>query len=101
MLISGMGELHLEVITHRLERDMNIPVRVGRPRVSYRETISAVADAKKQSVSTLIDIKVMPKTMTDGYESWWRCGVAEVSQKKEIQAAYAGQQEGIKNARPY
>ena len=68
---------------------------------TMKELRSAVADAKEQTVSTLIDIKVMPKTMTDGYESWWRCGVAEVSQKKEIQTAYAGQQEGIKNARPY
>ena len=39
--------------------------------------------------------------MTDGYESWWRCGVAEVSKKKEIQAAYAAQQEGIKKAKAF
>jgi 3D-(3,5/4)-trihydroxycyclohexane-1,2-dione acylhydrolase (decyclizing) len=68
---------------------------------TMKELREAVADAKKQSVSTLIDIKVLPKTMTDGYASWWRCGVAEVSKKKEIQAAYAAQQEGIKKARPY
>jgi elongation factor G len=46
MLISGMGELHLEVMTHRLERDLNIPVRVGQPRVSFRETISAMGEAE-------------------------------------------------------
>lgn len=68
---------------------------------TMEELRAAVADAKKQSVSTLIDIKVLPKTMTDGYASWWRCGVAEVSQKKGIQAAYAAQQEGIQKARPY
>jgi elongation factor G len=38
-LISGMGELHLEVIQHRLTRDYNLNVRVHKPRVSYRETI--------------------------------------------------------------
>jgi elongation factor G len=38
-LISGMGELHLEVIRHRLERDFNLKCRVHRPRVSYKETI--------------------------------------------------------------
>jgi len=38
-LISGMGELHLEVIRHRMERDFRLNVRVHRPRVSYRETI--------------------------------------------------------------
>ena len=39
-LISGMGELHLEVIKHRLLRDFNLNVRVHKPRVSYRETIA-------------------------------------------------------------
>ena len=38
-LISGMGELHLEVIKHRMERDFKLSVRVHKPRVSYRETI--------------------------------------------------------------
>ncbi len=38
-IISGMGELHLEVIQHRLERDFNLKIRVHKPRVSYRETI--------------------------------------------------------------
>ena len=38
-LISGMGELHLEVIQHRLERDFRLNVKVHNPRVSYRETI--------------------------------------------------------------
>lgn len=39
MIISGMGELHLEIITNRLIRDMKVAVHVGKPRVSYRETI--------------------------------------------------------------
>jgi elongation factor G len=43
-LISGMGELHLEVITHRLLRDFNLKVRVHRPRVSYKETVARAAD---------------------------------------------------------
>jgi elongation factor G len=38
-LISGMGELHLEVIQHRLLRDFNLNVKVHKPRVSYRETV--------------------------------------------------------------
>ena len=38
-LISGMGELHLEVIQHRLERDFKLNVKVHNPRVSYRETV--------------------------------------------------------------
>ena len=42
-LISGMGELHLEVIRHRLERDFNLTCRVHKPRVSYKETLERPA----------------------------------------------------------
>lgn len=42
-IISGMGELHLEIIKNKLVRDMKIGVDVGRPRVSYREAISGTA----------------------------------------------------------
>ena len=37
--MSGMGTLHLEVKRHRLERDFRLKVRVGKPRVSYREML--------------------------------------------------------------
>lgn len=40
-IVSGMGELHLEVVRHRMERDFNLKVRVHKPRVSYREKLSA------------------------------------------------------------
>ncbi len=40
-LMSGMGTLHLEVKKHRLERDFKLKVRVGKPRVSYREKLKA------------------------------------------------------------
>ena len=39
-IISGMGELHLEVIRHRMERDFNLKVRFHKPRVSYRERLT-------------------------------------------------------------
>ena len=52
-IIEGMGELHLEVITHKLIREMKIGVNVGRPRVAYKEAITNSAEArgthKKQS----------------------------------------------------
>jgi elongation factor G len=44
ILISGMGELHLEVIKHRMLRDFNLNVKVHNPRVSYRETIEHAAE---------------------------------------------------------
>ncbi|MCK4658755.1 MAG: elongation factor G [Phycisphaerae bacterium] len=46
MLMSGMGELHLDVIAHRLRHNMNVAVRVGKPRVSYRETIRSGVEAE-------------------------------------------------------
>jgi elongation factor G len=39
-IISGMGELHLEVLEHKLVRDIGVDVRVGKPRVAYKEAIS-------------------------------------------------------------
>ncbi len=45
-IINGMGELHLEVLCRRLSENMNVPVNVGSPRVSYRETVSTTADAE-------------------------------------------------------
>ena len=45
-IISGMGELHLEVIQHRLLRDFNLNVKVHTPRVSYRETIERAVEVE-------------------------------------------------------
>ncbi len=42
-IISGMGELHLEVLEHKLVREMGVDVRVGKPRVAYKEAISRPA----------------------------------------------------------
>ncbi len=39
-IVSGMGELHLEIIKNRMERDFNLKIKVHRPRVTYKETIS-------------------------------------------------------------
>lgn len=69
---------------------------------TLEELRAALADAKQQTRSTLIDIKVLPKTMTDGYLSWWRVGVAAVSNKEKIRQAYQASQEKIeKSARQY
>lgn len=45
-VISGMGELHLEVIVRRLREDFNVAVNVGKPQVVYRETITQVAEGE-------------------------------------------------------
>ncbi|TID27234.1 3D-(3,5/4)-trihydroxycyclohexane-1,2-dione hydrolase [Avibacterium paragallinarum] len=65
------------------------------------ELIAALEDAKKQSVSTLIDVKVLPKTMVHSYGSWWHVGVAEVSEKERVQQAYENAVKHIDEARRY
>ena len=45
-IISGMGELHLEIIVDRLVREFKIEAYVGRPQVAYRETIAREADGR-------------------------------------------------------
>jgi len=43
-MISGMGELHLEIIRNRMERDFGLKIRVHKPRVSYRETVKKTVE---------------------------------------------------------
>ncbi|MES9695026.1 3D-(3,5/4)-trihydroxycyclohexane-1,2-dione acylhydrolase (decyclizing) [Bacillus toyonensis] len=68
---------------------------------SIEQLQEALKDAKKQTVSTLIDIKVLPKTMTNGYDSWWHVGVAEVSNSQSVQAAYESKVSNLQKARSY
>ena len=65
------------------------------------ELRAALEDAKKQEISTLIDIKVLPKTMTNGYESGWHVGVAGISEKDSIKTAFEKKEDGLKKARKY
>ncbi len=59
------------------------------------ELRAALEDAKKQDKAVLFDIKVLPQSMTPGFESWWRVGVAEVSKSEKVAAAYKDMQENI------
>jgi elongation factor G len=47
LIISGMGELHLDIIVDRLLREFNIPANVGKPQVTYKETVTAEAEAEE------------------------------------------------------
>jgi elongation factor G len=49
-IISGMGELHLEIMVDRMKREYNVEVNVGRPQVSYRETIRGSAEGEGKYV---------------------------------------------------
>ena len=62
---------------------------------------AALADAKNQTCCTVIDVKVLPKSMTEGYLSWWRVGVAEVSDKDTVRDARKSLEEHLNEARKY
>ena len=47
-LISGMGELHLEIIVDRMKREFKVEANVGKPQVAYRETINGAADVEEK-----------------------------------------------------
>jgi len=46
MVISGMGELHLEILTDRIQREFRVPIRTGKPQVVYRETILKMVESE-------------------------------------------------------
>ncbi len=76
-IISGMGELHLEVLTQRLSREFALKVRVGKPQVVYRETIGRAAQAEgvfdRQLAATAhfakAVVSVEPLPRGQGYQS--------------------------------
>ncbi|MBC9745429.1 3D-(3,5/4)-trihydroxycyclohexane-1,2-dione acylhydrolase (decyclizing) [Pseudomonas syringae pv. syringae] len=71
-------------------------------KVSTAEQLrDALADAQQQTVSTLIDIKVLPKTMIHNYLSWWRVGVAEVSTTGTTAQVYEKLSRELAKARQY
>ena len=65
------------------------------------ELEAALEDAKKQEIACLFDLKVIPKTMTDGYESWWNVGLADTSVKESVRNAWEGVKAGRDEARDY
>lgn len=75
-IIAGMGELHLEIIVDRLLREFKVEANVGKPQVSYKETITAPADVDhkyaKQSGGRgqygHVKIKIYPREPGEGFE---------------------------------
>lgn len=68
---------------------------------TLEELEEAIKDAEQQEVSTVIEIKVLPKTMTDGYESWWHVGIAEVSQSEKVKQAFENKEKKLEIAKQY
>jgi elongation factor G len=75
-VISGMGELHLEVIVSRLTREFRVGVKVGRPRVAYKETITVPVEIEGKFVRQSgghgqygdVNIKLEPLARGKGFE---------------------------------
>ena len=76
-IISGMGELHLEVLEHKLVREIGVDVRVGKPRVAYKEAISKKAQAEGKFIRQTggrgqyghVVVKIEPLYEDDGHYS--------------------------------
>jgi len=76
MIISGMGELHLEVLVDRMRREFKVEANVGRPQVAYKETISTNAQAEGKYIKQSggrgqyghVWLKVEPLERSAGYE---------------------------------
>jgi len=65
------------------------------------ELKEALAQAKRETTTTLVEIAVVPGTHTDGYESWWNVGVPEVSVSEGVLAAHRGMRAKLQTAKPY
>jgi len=75
-IISGMGELHLDIITDRLRREFKVEANVGRPQVAYKETITNKAEAEGKYIRQSggrgqyghVLLRVEPKERGTGFE---------------------------------
>ena len=75
-IISGMGELHLDILVDRLSREFNVDANVGRPQVAYRETIKQIVEQEAKFVRQSggrgqyghVYIKIEPQEPGIGYE---------------------------------
>jgi elongation factor G len=75
-IISGMGELHLEIIVDRMKREFKVEANVGKPQVQYRETIRGTIDAEGKFVRQSggrgqyghVWLKIEPNALGKGYE---------------------------------
>ena len=75
-LISGMGELHLDIIVERMKREFKVEANIGQPQVAYRETIKTMAEAEGKYIKQSggrgqyghVWLKVEPQEKGKGFE---------------------------------
>jgi 3D-(3,5/4)-trihydroxycyclohexane-1,2-dione acylhydrolase (decyclizing) len=68
---------------------------------SYDQLAGALQAAKIETHSSVIVLPVLPKTMSNGYQTWWRVGVAEVSNSKEVTKAHQVMKKQLEKVRGY
>ncbi len=103
-IISGMGELHLEILVDRMKREFNVEANVGKPQVAYRETIRKAIKQEGKFVRQSggrgqyghIVIEMEPQERGLGY-TFENAIVGGVVPKEYVQAADKGIQEAFKN----
>ena len=101
MVISGMGELHLEVLLTRLDRELNVAVNVGKPQVVYRESVQTSARAQADFDREIggsrhfagVEVAVSPLARGAGNHV-----TNEIPEGTMPEAHYAAIQEGINDA---
>jgi elongation factor G len=75
-IISGMGELHLEIIVDRMRREFNVEANVGRPQVAYKETVQRIAEGEGKYIHQSgghgqyghCRIRIEPREPGEGFE---------------------------------
>jgi len=103
-IISGMGELHLDILVDRMRREFNVEANVGRPQVAYRETIRKSVEAEGKFVKQSggrgqyghVKIRLMPMKPGEGYEFDNKI-VGGVIPKEYINSVDKGIQEALQN----
>jgi elongation factor G len=65
LILSGMGELHLEILQNRMRRQFNVTARFGRPRVSYHETVASVASESGEFQKKMGDVMVAARAVVE------------------------------------
>jgi elongation factor G len=103
-VISGMGELHLEILVDRMLREFNVKANVGKPQVAYRETISNAAEHRARFIRQTggkgmfadVTMKVEPQEPGKGFEFESEI-VGGAIPKEYIPAVEKGVEECLKN----
>ncbi|MEL6951643.1 MAG: elongation factor G [Pseudomonadota bacterium] len=103
-IISGMGELHLEIIVDRMKREFKVEANVGKPQVAYRETIRQVVEQEGKFVRQSggrgqyghVYLKIEPQEPGEGYE-FVNAIVGGVVPKEYIPAVDKGVREQMEN----